>query len=161
MSVLIVLVNDYDITSQQANIKHAVAYAAKFNRTRVRVDWFLSGAPRVKSLISEAQQMSEAISNVSESCILINKHNWHYIHDNRSINIKDNFARLNEWLEFNQSYQEIQVVTSKNYLASRIAETVFPGNKFKWIYSDLIEMVDDDVSMKAVEEKRQRVANMV
>lgn len=139
MSVLIVLVNEYDITSQQTNIKHAIEYASKFSRTRVRVDWFLSGASRCASSISEAQLMSEAISTVSESCILVNKHNWHYIHDNMSTNLKDNFARLNEWLEFNRSYQEIQVVSS-SYLAKHIAQTIIPGNKFKWIYSDLIEL---------------------
>lgn len=160
MSVLIVLVNEYDITSQQTNIKHAIEYASKFSRTRVRVDWFLSGAPRCASSISEAQLMSEAISTVSESCILVNKHNWHYIHDNRSTNLKDNFARLNEWLEFNRSYKEIQVVSS-SYLASHIAQTIIPGNKFKWIYSDLIELDDADGNVKAVEEKRQRVASMV
>ena len=157
MSVLIVIANEYDIASQQANIKHAIAYAAKFNRTRIRIDWFLSGSSRSESSISEAQLMSEAISSVSESCILINRNNWHYIHDNRSTNLKDNFARLNEWLEFNCSYQEIQVVTS-NYLASHIAETVSPENKFKWIYSDLTE----PNGVIAVEsDKRPRIASVV
>ena len=137
MSVLIVIANDYDIASQQANIKRAIEYVCKFSRTRIRIDWFLSGSSRSQSSISEAQLMSEAISTVSESFITINKYNWHYIHDNRSTNLKDNFARLNEWLEFNRSYQEIQVVTSNN-LASLIAETIIPGNKFKYIYSDLV-----------------------
>ena len=158
MSVLIVIANDYDIASQQANIKRAIEYVyKKFSRTRIRIDWFLSGSSRSQSSISEAQLMSEAISTVSESFITINKYNWHYIHDNRSTNLKDNFARLNEWLEFNRPYQEIQVVTS-NYLASLIAETIIPGNKFKWIYSDLVE----PNSVIAVDsDKRQRIANVV
>lgn len=159
MSVLMVLLNEYDIPSQQINIQNAMAYVNKFSRTRIRVDWFLSGAPRVGSLISEAQLMSEAISTLSESRILINKqHNWHYIHDNRSTNIQNNFARLNEWLEFNRSYQEIQIVTSK-YLAQEFANTIIPGNKFKWIFPpDLVE----PNSVTAVEsEKRQRVAGLV
>jgi len=136
MNVLIVLVNDYDIKSQESNIQHAIAYAAKFSRTRHRIDWFLSGASRSGSLISEAQLMSETISTISESCVGINKHHWHYVHDNRSTNIKDNFDRLNDWLEFNKSYTEIQIVTS-NSLAETIAQTIIPGNKFNWIYSDL------------------------
>jgi len=157
MSVLIVIANEYDVASQQANIKRAIEYVYKFSRTRIRIDWFLSGASRSQSSISEAQLMSEAISTVSESCILINKHNWHYIHDSRSTNLKDNFARLNEWLEFNGSYQEIQVVTS-NSLAQTIAQATIPGNKFKWIYSDLAE----PNSVIAVEsDKRQRIASVV
>jgi hypothetical protein len=153
MSVLIVIANDYDIASQQANIKRAIEYVNKFSRTRIRIDWFLSGSSRSPSSISEAQLMSEAISTVSESCITVNKYNWHYIHDNRSTNLKDNFARLNEWLELNGSYQEIQVVTS-NSLAQTIAETIVPGNKFKWIYSNLVE----PNSVIAVEsDKRQRI----
>jgi len=158
MSVLIVIANEYDVASQQANIKRAIEYVYKFSRTRIRIDWFLSGASRSEFSISEAQLMSEAISTVSESCILINRHNWHYIHDNRSTNLKDNFARLNEWLEFNRSYQEIQVVTS-NYLASQTAETIIPGNKFKWIYSDLIE--PDNIRDVIEPEKRLRVETTV
>ena len=164
MSVLIVMVNEYDITSQQANIQNAITYASKFSRTRTRVDWFLSGAPRINSSISEAQLMSEAISTLSETRILVNKHNWHYIHDNRSTNIQNNFARLNEWLEFNCSYQEIQIVTT-NYLDREIASAVIPGNKFKWIYSNLVESNNHENSnntTKTLEpEKRQRVAGVV
>jgi hypothetical protein len=160
MSVLIVLANEYDITAQYANIKHAIAYAAKFGRTRTRIDWFLSGATRSESSVSEAQRMSEAISMVSDSCILVNKNNWHYIHDNRSINIHNNFVRLKEWLEFNQSYQEIRVVTSNN-LASHIAEIVIPGNNFKWIYSDLLELGVDNLDIAVEFEKRQGIASIV
>lgn len=160
MSVLIVLANEYDTAAQQANIKNAIAYATKFRRTRI--DWFLSGACRKESSISEAQRMSEEISMVSDSSILVNKHNWHYIHDNKSVNIYNNFARLKEWLEFNQSYKEIQVVTSNN-LASHIAEIVIPGNNFQFIYPESIDLRLDNFEdcMKAVEEKRQRIASMV
>jgi len=161
MSVLIVLVNEYDIRSQQANIQNAIEYASKFSRTRTRVDWFLSGAPRRGSLISEAQLISEAISTISETRILVNKHNWHYIHDNRSTNIENNFDRLNEWLEFNCSYQEIQIVTS-NVNHHSIAQMIIPGNKFKWIYSNLTECDHTNSTMSAVDsEKRQRIELLV
>ena len=158
MSVLIVLVNDYDIKSQQSNVQHAITYAAKFSRTRYRIDWFLSGACRSGSLISEAQLMSETISTISESCVGINKLHWHYVHDNRSTNIKDNFARLNDWLEFNKSYTEIQIVTS-NSVALTIAQSTIPGNKFKWIYSGLIE--PDNIQAVIEPEKRLWVETAV
>jgi len=127
MDVLVVLVNTPDFETQEANILFAIECANQY--INVRVDWFLSGANKTNSKISEAQKMSEIISIHPGG---VNKRHWHYIHDYRSTTIQGNLVRLSEWLEFNlQSYKNIYVFTSDKQ-AESIADTIIPNNNFKW-----------------------------
>lgn len=127
MDVLVVLVNTPDSDSQKANIQLAIKRANKCYNARI--DWFLSGANKINSKISEAQVMSELISIHPGG---INKKDWHYIHDYRSTNTMGNLVCLNQWLEFNlPSYKDIYVFTSDTQ-AESLAHVIMPNNNFKW-----------------------------
>jgi len=122
-----VLVNTPDLNSQESNILTAVKCANQYKN--VRVDWFLSGANKMNSNISEAQKTSELISSHPDG---MNKNEWHYIHDYRSTTVQGNLVRLNEWLEFNMKYYKDIIVFSSDERVESLAEIFFPNNNFKW-----------------------------
>jgi hypothetical protein len=125
-------------------LNNRINYAVDFalNERNYEIDWFLSGGIKNpnESMISEAQKMSELISNTDAFIYGNTKNNWNYIYDTVSSNTAENFIMANNYIQDSkQKYSDVYVVTSDFHYtrANKIADKISQQNNYKWVLSDL------------------------
>lgn len=142
MNILIILLGSNINYLLKDRIDIAINFVNKFNKSNI--DWFLSGGIKNPDLdtISEAEKMSNEIKKVVINESTENK--WNYIFDTKATNTAENFIMAGKFLNENNKYDEVYIVTSSFHYerANKIAEKIL-NIKPKWILGYL--ELDDSI----------------
>ena len=142
MNILIILLGSNINYLLKDRIDIAINFVNKFNKSNI--DWFLSGGIKNPDLdtISEAEKMSNEIKKVVINESTENK--WNYIFDTEATNTAENFIMAGKFLNENNKYDEVYIVTSSFHYerANKIAEKIL-NVKPKWILGYL--ELDDSI----------------
>ena len=118
-----------------------------FNKTNVKVDWFLSGGIKNphEDTVTEAEKMAREISKFQVSYVTditgINSYsndNWNYIYDIVATNTAENFIMAKNFIdESKNEYAEVYIITSSFHYkrAKKIADKII-NKDVKWILGD-------------------------
>jgi uncharacterized SAM-binding protein YcdF (DUF218 family) len=121
-------------------IQTAIQLSEDLTPNYQRIDWFLSGGIKDKSLVGLGAGGAMAIAEADkmETRILTHGKNdkWHFIKDYASTNTAENFKMVERQMEFGGlNYTNIFVVTSDYHFerAKLFADILIPENEFEWV----------------------------
>jgi vancomycin permeability regulator SanA len=113
-------------------IETAINFVEKINLDYEKIDWFLSGGIKDKSIsfVTEADKMEKSILQHGVN------DNWNFIKDYKSTNTAENFKMVEKQIK-GVKYSNIFVVTSEYHFerAKLFADTLIPDNEFEWVLS--------------------------
>ena len=121
-------------------IQTAIQLSENLTPNYQRIDWFLSGGIKDKSLVGLGAGGAMAIAEADKMETRILTHgkndNWHFIKDYASTNTAENFKMVERQMEFGGlNYTNIFVVTSDYHFerAKLFADILIPENEFEWV----------------------------